>query len=162
MTSLGQQKNRRSSRTGARRVDRRCCPTNTRRRTCPRELEGLGHRRLKHGGCQHQSEAWWRRYQTFLLTSRAPSEKKSGGDFPTRTLSVGYGRASETSATCTGCRRKPWRTSCRKLAGQRLSSRRTRCLRAVDCGHIASTRRRIDKLKQSPVQIGEVGKSGTP
>ena len=24
---------------------------------------------------------------------------------------------------------------------------------AVDCGHVASTRRRIDKIKQSPVQI---------
>ena len=48
-----------------------------------------------------------------------------------------------------------------KLAGQSLSSRRTRCPRAVNCGHTASTRRRIDKVKQIPVQIGEVGKSGT-
>ena len=78
---------------------------------------GLGYRRLRHVGCQHQSEAWWRRCRRFLLTSRAPSERKSGGGFPTQTSSVVYGRVSETSATCTGCRRKPWRTSCRKARG---------------------------------------------
>ena len=28
-----------------------------------------------------------------------------------------YGRASGTFATCTGCRRKPWQTSCRNAGG---------------------------------------------
>ena len=56
LISRGQQKNRRSSRTGARRVKLCCCPTNARRRACPRRLESLGCRRLEHGRCRHPSE----------------------------------------------------------------------------------------------------------
>ena len=55
----------------ARRVNLCCFPTNARRRASPRGLEGSGCRWLKHGGCQHPSEAWWRRYRRFLLVSRA-------------------------------------------------------------------------------------------
>ena len=34
-------------------------------------LEGLGCRRLKHGGCRHPPGAWGRRYLRFLPISRA-------------------------------------------------------------------------------------------
>ena len=97
-----------------------------------------------------------------MLTSRAPSGRKSGGGFPTRTSSVGYERVSETSATRTGCRRNHGEhRACRKAGVTEPFEQENEVPGAVDCGHVASTRRRIDKIKQSPVQIGEVGKSGT-
>lgn len=130
-----------------------------RRRACPWGLEGLGYRRLKHGGCQHPSEAWWRRYRRFLLLSRAVKGRNSGGGSPARNSSVAFGGASGTSATCAGFRRNPWLTSCLK-AGE------TRAFRAGEQGTsgqwiAANTRRRNNKLQQSPVRIGETGESST-
>ena len=157
MISRGHQKNSRSSRTGARRVNSCCCPSNARRRACPRGLDNLGCRRLKHGRCQHPSGAWWRQYRRFLPISRASYRRKSGGDFPTRISPAACGGASGTSATCPGFRRKPRRTSCRKAGVTEPSDQESRVPQGSRllkfCQHMTPKRQAPAK----PIQIGETG-----